>query len=222
METGLRGETTLTDISDLRSEYARSALRSEDLADEPVSQFEQWFNQAREVGLAESNAAALATSGDDGQPDVRTVLIKYFDADGFVFFTNFESVKADQINQNPRVALLLYWQPLERQIRIRGTAEKIRTSEAMRYFIKRPRGSQLGAWVSNQSSVITSRSLLETKFDEMKRRFGKGEIPLPSFWGGYRVRPQQIEFWQGRRSRMHDRFLYTRQEKDWQIERLAP
>jgi pyridoxamine 5'-phosphate oxidase len=212
----------LTDISDLRSEYARSALRRKDLADDPVLQFEQWFNQARDAGVAESNSAALATSGSDGQPDVRTVLIKYFDADGFVFFTNLESVKADQISQNSRVALLLYWQPLERQIRIRGTAEKIKTSEAVRYFIKRPRGSQLGAWVSNQSSVITSRTLLEAKFDEMKRRFGKGEIPLPSFWGGYRVRPQQIEFWQGRRSRLHDRFLYARQEQGWQIERLAP
>lgn len=212
----------MTDISDLRSEYARSALRRKDLADDPVLQFEQWFNQARDAGVAESNSAALATSGSDGQPDVRTVLIKYFDADGFVFFTNLESVKADQISQNSRVALLLYWQPLERQIRIRGTAEKIKTSEAVRYFIKRPRGSQLGAWVSNQSSVITSRTLLEAKFDEMKRRFGKGEIPLPSFWGGYRVRPQQIEFWQGRRSRLHDRFLYARQEQGWQIERLAP
>jgi len=212
----------LTDISDLRSEYVRSALRKKDLADDPVLQFEQWFNQARDADVAESNSAALATSGSDGQPDVRTVLIKYFDADGFVFFTNLESVKADQISQNPRVGLLMYWQPLERQIRIRGTAEKIKTSEAVRYFIKRPRGSQLGAWVSNQSSVITSRTLLETKFDEMKRRFGKGEIPLPSFWGGYRVRPQQIEFWQGRRSRLHDRFLYTKQEQDWQIERLAP
>lgn len=212
----------MTDISDLRSEYARSALRRKDLADDPVLQFEQWFNQARDAGVAESNSAALATSGSDGQPDVRTVLIKYFDADGFVFFTNLESVKADQISQNSRVALLMYWQRLERQIRIRGTAEKIKTSEAVRYFIKRPRGSQLGAWVSNQSSVITSRTLLEAKFDEMKRRFGKGEIPLPSFWGGYRVRPQQIEFWQGRRSRLHDRFLYARREQGWQIERLAP
>lgn len=212
----------MTDISDLRSEYARSALRRKDLADDPVLQFEQWFNQARDAGVAESNSAALATSGSDGQPDVRTVLIKYFDADGFVFFTNLESVKADQISQNSRVALLMYWQRLERQIRIRGTAEKIKTSEAVRYFIKRPRGSQLGAWVSNQSSVITSRTLLEAKFDEMKRRFGKGEIPLPSFWGGYRVRPQQIEFWQGRRSRLHDRFLYVRREQGWQIERLAP
>ena len=148
--------------------------------------------------------------------------MKYFDASGFVFFTNLESAKADQIAANPHVALLFYWQPLERQVRIRGGAEKIKTSEAVRYFMTRPRGSQLGAWVSDQSSVINSRTLLETKLDEMKRRFGKGEIPLPSFWGGYRVRPEQIEFWQGRTNRLHDRFLYTRETAGWQVERLAP
>ena len=148
--------------------------------------------------------------------------MKYFDVSGFVFFTNLESAKADQIAANPHVALLFYWQPLERQVRIRGGAEKIKTSEAVRYFMTRPRGSQLGAWVSDQSSVINSRTLLETKLDEMKRRFGKGEIPLPSFWGGYRVRPEQIEFWQGRTNRLHDRFLYTRETAGWQVERLAP
>jgi pyridoxamine 5'-phosphate oxidase len=212
----------LTDISELRSEYARSALRREDLAEDPVSQFERWFGEARDAGVAESNAMALATTGTDAQPSVRTVLMKYFDTSGFVFFTNLESTKADQITENPRVALLFYWQPLERQVRIRGVAERIKTSEALRYFMTRPRGSQLGAWVSDQSSVINSRTLLETKLDEMKRRFGKGEIPLPSFWGGYRVRPEQIEFWQGRTNRLHDRFLYTRQESGWQVERLAP
>jgi pyridoxamine 5'-phosphate oxidase len=212
----------LTDISELRSEYARSALRRTDLADDPVCQFERWFGEARDAGVAESNAMALATVGADAQPSVRTVLMKYFDASGFVFFTNLESVKADQIAANPRVALLFYWQPLERQVRIRGGAEKIKTSEALRYFMKRPRGSQLGAWVSDQSSVINSRTLLEAKLDEMKRRFGKGEIPLPSFWGGYRVRPDQIEFWQGRTNRLHDRFLYSRQASGWQVERLAP
>ena len=165
---------------------------------------------------------ALATVGADAQPSVRTVLMKYFDDKGFVFFTNLESAKADQIVENPRVALLFYWQPLERQVRIRGAAEKIKTSEALRYFMTRPRGSQLGAWVSDQSSVVNSRTLLETKLDEMKRRFGKGEIPLPSFWGGYRVRPQQIEFWQGRTNRLHDRFLYSREASGWQVERLAP
>ena len=212
----------MTDISELRSEYARSALRREDLADDPVNQFENWFGEARDADVAESNAMALATVGADAQPSVRTVLMKYFDASGFVFFTNLESVKANQITENPSVALLFYWQPLERQVRIRGVAERIKTSEALRYFMTRPRGSQLGAWVSDQSSVINSRTLLETKLDEMKRRFGKGEIPLPSFWGGYRVRPQQIEFWQGRTNRLHDRFLYTREASGWQVERLAP
>ena len=212
----------MTDISELRSEYVRSVLRRKDLAEDPVDQFEQWFGQARDAGVAESNAMSLATAGADGQPSVRTVLMKYFDADGFVFFTNLESTKANQIAANPRVALLFYWQPLERQVRLRGVAEKIRTSEVLKYFMTRPRGSQLGAWVSDQSSVINSRTLLETKLDEMKRRFGKGEIPLPSFWGGYRVRPEQIEFWQGRTNRLHDRFLYTRQDSGWQVERLAP
>ena len=212
----------MTDISELRSEYVRSVLRRKDLAEDPVDQFEQWFGQARDAGVAESNAMSLATAGADGQPSVRTVLMKYFDADGFVFFTNLESTKANQIAANPRVALLFYWQPLERQVRLRGVAEKIRTSEVLKYFMTRPRGSQLGAWVSDQSSVINSRTLLETKLDEMKRRFGKGEIPLPSFWGGYRVRPEQIEVWQGRTNRLHDRFLYTRQDSGWQVERLAP
>jgi pyridoxamine 5'-phosphate oxidase len=165
---------------------------------------------------------SLASTGNDAQPSLRTVLMKYFDQEGFVFFTNLESAKAQQIAENPKVALLFYWQPLERQVIIRGVAEKITRRESLAYFMKRPHGSQLGAWVSDQSRVITSRKMLEMKFQEMKRKFGEGKVPLPSFWGGYRVRPKEMEFWQGRPSRLHDRFLYRHHETDWIIERLAP
>lgn len=210
------------DIGDLRNEYSGAPLRRGDLDPDPVKQFARWFEQAREVQQPEVNACALATSGLDGRPNARTVLLKYFDADGFVFFTNTSSQKAREIAENPAVAMLFFWQTLERQAIVRGTAEKISAAEAMRYFARRPRGSQLGAWVSEQSSVITSRSVLEMKLDEIKRKFSAGEVPLPSFWGGYRVRPESIEFWQGRESRLHDRFRYRRVDDAWVIERLAP
>ena len=210
------------DISELRSEYSGEPFRRIDLDPDPSRQFARWFEQAREVKQPEVNACALATAGMDGKPNARTVLLKYFDADGFVFFTNTESRKAKEIAENPSVAMLFFWQTLERQATIRGTAEKISAAEAMRYFSRRPRGSQLGAWVSEQSAVITSRSVLEMKLEEMKRKFSSGEVPLPSFWGGYRVRPEEIEFWQGRPSRLHDRFRYRKVDDAWIIERLAP
>jgi len=210
------------DISDLRREYDRGALRREDLAGNPVDQFRLWFDDARGAGLLEPNAMSLATAGSDHQPSVRTVLMKYFDADGFVFFTNLESAKAIQISENPRAALLFYWQPLERQVIIRGDAEPVSRREALTYFVKRPHGSQLGAWVSDQSRVITSRKILEMKLQEMKRKFVEGKVPLPSFWGGYRVQPREMEFWQGRTNRLHDRFLYVREGVGWAVERLAP
>ena len=165
----------------------------------------------------------LSTVDADNRPASRTVLLKYFDERGFVFFTNLESRKADHIDDNANVALLFFWRELGRQVSIRGLAEKIPTGETLRYFATRPRGSQIGAWVSSQSSVISARSLLEAKFEELKQKFRDKEIPLPSFWGGYRVVPLEIEFWQGRENRLHDRFLYTRQADDrWQIDRLAP
>jgi pyridoxamine 5'-phosphate oxidase len=210
------------DLSEVRREYIRDHLERENLADDPIDQFDAWFEQARAAGAAEVNAMVLATAGADGQPSVRTVLLKYFDRRGFVFFTNLESSKARQISENPKVALHFYWPLMERQVIIRGEAVQVTRREALSYFVKRPRGSQLGAWVSDQSRVVSSRSMLEMKLDEMKRRFSDGKIPLPSFWGGYRVIPQETEFWQGRENRLHDRFLFTRDGEGWTIQRLAP
>ncbi len=211
------------DIAHLRQEYSRIGLNRKDLNPDPFKQFEVWFQQAQEADLLEPNAMSLATATVQGYPSVRTVLLKLFDHQGFVFFTNYSSAKAREMAENPQVSLLFAWIPLQRQVRISGHVSKISTTESLKYFTTRPRGSQLGAWSSEQSSVISSRSLLEAKLNEIKRKFAQGEIPLPSFWGGYRVVPQRIEFWQGRQSRLHDRFLYSLQEKGiWRIERLAP
>jgi pyridoxamine 5'-phosphate oxidase len=206
-----------------RSEYQRSELERDDLKPSPFDQFALWFQQALDAKIIEPNAMSLATTGTDQRPLVRTVLLKSYDERGFVFFTNFESRKARQMAENPNVSLLFPWLALERQVIICGAVEKVSTAESLAYFVTRPRGSQLGAWVSAQSSVITTRSLLEQKWEEMKRKFGDGEVPLPSFWGGFRVVPRDIEFWQGRPSRLHDRFLYSRQaDGSWKIDRLAP
>jgi pyridoxamine 5'-phosphate oxidase len=211
------------DLSSLRRSATGHSLEREDLASDPVRQFENWLQEACEADLFDPNAMSLTTVDEQHRPSCRTVLLKYFDASGFVFFTNKSSAKAVQIAGNADVALLFFWPHLGRQIQIRGVAEKTSTTETMRYFITRPRGSQIGAWVSAQSSIISSRALLEAKFDEVKQRFANKEVPLPSFWGGYRVVPREIEFWQGRQNRLHDRFQYSRQEDDsWRIERLAP
>lgn len=210
------------DIADLRREYCEQGLTREQLAADPVDQFTNWFQQACDANVLEPNAMGLATVGADGAPSLRTVLLKYFDASGLVFFTNLESRKSAEIAGNPRVALLFFWPELERQARIEGIAERISARESAAYFLRRPRGSQLGAWVSQQSSIISSRQLLEAKLDEIKRRFKGGEVPLPGFWGGFRVRPERLEFWQGRPNRLHDRFQYTQTSGGWAIERLAP
>ena len=210
------------DIGHFRREYLKSGLEHADLLDNPVDQFSQWFDQARGTDIPDPNAMVLATVSSDGKPSQRTVLLKYFDGDGFVFFTNKESRKAHEIKENPRVNLHFVWLELERQISIAGVATPITTKESARYFMSRPRNSQIAAWVSNQSSRISSRALLMQKFKEMKQKFSNGDIPLPSFWGGYRVEPSSIEFWQGRENRLHDRFLYTRKDNVWLAERLAP
>jgi pyridoxamine 5'-phosphate oxidase len=208
---------------DQRSEYTRGELHRRDLKPSPFEQFSLWFEQARKSGIVEPNAMSLATASGDGRPLARTVLLKSFDARGFVFFTNLESRKARQIRENPNVSILFPWLALERQVIVTGTAERASVAEAEEYFATRPRGSQLGAWVSEQSSVITTRETLETKLEDMRRRFDSKEVPLPSWWGGYRVVPAEVEFWQGRASRLHDRFLYTRQpDATWKIDRLAP
>ncbi|MCB0549431.1 MAG: pyridoxamine 5'-phosphate oxidase, partial [Phaeodactylibacter sp.] len=175
------------DLAAIREEYTRDGLSRENLDEDPFRQFEHWFGQALNSEAATPNAMSLATVSADGQPSQRTVLLKYFDEQGLVFFTNYESRKAREIAGNPRVSLLFYWPELERQVHIAGRTERVSTGESLKYFMSRPRGSQIGAWVSNQSSAVGSRQLLLAKFEEMKRKFQNQEVPLPSFWGGYRV-----------------------------------
>lgn len=210
------------DLAEFRKEYSDRGLHREELNPDPIAQFSEWFIQATELAVHEPNAMTLATVDESGMPYQRTVLLKYYDKDGFVFFTNYGSRKSKQIAVNPKVSLLLPWITLERQIIIQGHAEKISTAESLRYFASRPRESQIGAWVSNQSEVITSRKFLMQKLSEIREKFHQGEIPLPSFWGGYRVVPQAIEFWQGGPARLHDRFLYRKHDAGWNIERLSP
>jgi pyridoxamine 5'-phosphate oxidase len=212
-----------TTPAEFRAHAMAHGLSSDELDQDPIRQFQTWFEEAVATGIPEPNGMSLATVDKDGQPWLRTVLMKLYDHSGFVFFTNYESRKSLQIAGNSKVALLFPWVALARQVEIAGRAERISTVESLKYFSTRPRGSQIGAWASHQSSVITSRSLLEAKVAEMKRRFSAGEIPLPDFWGGFRVVPSRVEFWQGRENRLHDRFAYTLQaDGSWNIERLAP
>jgi pyridoxamine 5'-phosphate oxidase len=209
-------------LAALRREYCKDGLHRADLDPDPVAQFRKWFQQAIDAALLEPNAMTLATAGADGGVTARTVLLKAFDERGFVFYTNYASRKARQIGENARVALLFAWLPLERQVEICGRAERIGTAESLAYFASRPFGSRLGAWVSQQSRIIPSRKLLEMKFEEMRRKFADGKIPLPDWWGGYRVVPESIEFWQGGEGRLHDRLRYVRLENRWTIDRLQP
>ena len=210
------------DLADLRREYRSMPLRRAELHADPLAQFERWFQDASRAGIPDPNAMSVATVAADGQPSSRMVLLKFFDPRGFVFYTNLGSRKAGELDANPRAALLFFWPELHRQVKIRGTAERTSAAETLGYFLRRPRDSQLGAWVSSQSRPLSSRQVLEEKFAEMRARFASGEVPLPSFWGGYRVRPHFIEFWQGQENRLHDRFAYAREGEGWRIERLAP
>jgi pyridoxamine 5'-phosphate oxidase len=210
------------DISNLRKDYCQAGLNREDLSSTPFSQFHKWFEQAQSAGIEEPNAMSISTVSKEGIPSSRTVLLKLYDEKGFVFFTNYSSQKAQEIEQNPNVALLFPWLSLERQIRITGTVKKISKKESFAYFMSRPKDSQIGAWISPQSKIIESREFLSKKLLEMKEKFSNGNIPLPNSWGGYRIIPNKFEFWQGRTSRLHDRFIYEKKDKAWIINRVAP
>jgi pyridoxamine 5'-phosphate oxidase len=209
-------------IADLRREYARARLDEKDVSHDPIVEFARWFADAQAVRLEEPNAMVLATATTDGAPSARVVLLKGFDERGFVFFTDYRSRKGSELEANPRAALVLHWSELERQVRITGTVERTSAQDSEAYFRARPLGSRLGAWVSHQSLVIPSRAALEQGLSEVERRFGDGDVPLPPHWGGYRVKPETIEFWQGRENRLHDRIRYVRGSAGWRIERLAP
>ncbi|HMP78679.1 MAG TPA: pyridoxamine 5'-phosphate oxidase [Pirellulaceae bacterium] len=214
---------TTRDLAELRQEYADQEWDVEIADASPFKQFDTWFQQAQQAELLEPNAMVLATVSSENRPTQRTVLLKYFDNQGFVFFTNYNSRKSKQISDNPRVSLLFLWLPLHRQVEISGAVQRVSMLESVQYFARRPRDSQLGAWVSEQSAVVSSRSLLMAKFEEIRRKFAEGEVPLPSFWGGYRVVPDRFEFWQGRASRLHDRIEYVPMpNNEWQRHRLSP
>ncbi|MDN3647752.1 pyridoxamine 5'-phosphate oxidase [Reinekea marina] len=210
-------------LEDIRREYTQMGLNREDLHSDPIVQFETWLNQAIEAKLsADPTAMCLATVDASGQPSQRIVLLKHLDEKGFVFYTNLESHKAKDIAQNSKVSLHFPWTPLERQVIVYGEAEKLSLAEATSYFVSRPFDSKVAAWSSQQSRVVESRKVLEQAFDQMKAKFKQGDVPIPSFWGGFRVKPVKIEFWQGRGARLHDRFMYERAEDEWQINRLQP
>lgn len=213
----------MTTLANLRREYASRALTEADAHDDPIQQFSLWFGEALKSELLDTNAMTLATATPNGEPSARIVLLKGFDDAGFVFFTNYESAKARQLADNPRACLLLFWAALERQVRITGRVAKTSPQESETYFQSRPFESQIGAWASAQSRTLDGRAALESRYAELAAKYAGGAVPLPPFWGGYRVHPVAIEFWQGRKSRLHDRLLYSRQpDGSWARSRLAP
>jgi pyridoxamine 5'-phosphate oxidase len=210
-------------LDDFRREYTQGGLELGDLAASPFEQFNRWMEQTIKSGMPDPNAMTIATVDASGQPSQRIVLLKHLDEKGFVFYTNLNSRKAQDLKQNPKISLHFPWYFLERQVKVCGVVEPLSTAEVLKYFISRPRDSQLGAWASYQSKPISSRALLMQQFEAMKNKFAKGEIPLPDFWGGFRVKPHQIEFWQGGAARLHDRFEYNLQtDGGWAIQRLEP
>lgn len=211
------------DLTDIRREYTKGGLRRDDLPKEPLDLFNKWLQQAVDANLPDPTAMTVATVNADGQPFQRIVLLKDVNDEGFIFYTNLSSRKAEQLHINNKISLHFPWHILERQVHVTGHVEQLSTLEVMKYFSSRPKESQIAAWASKQSSRLSARQALEGKFFELKQKFSAGEVPLPSFWGGYRVKFDSIEFWQGGKHRLHDRFIYLRNENNnWDIERLAP
>jgi pyridoxamine 5'-phosphate oxidase len=210
-------------LDDLRREYTQRGLREEDLAPDPFRQFGAWFDAVAQADIREPNAMTLATATPDGRPSARMVLLKGVDPRGFAFFTNYESRKGAELAANPQAALVFFWVQLERQVRVEGRVERVSTEESDEYFASRPEGSQLGAWASQQSAVLPDREPLEARYEELRAQYEGHEVPRPPFWGGFRVVPETVEFWQGRANRLHDRLRYRRQSGgSWVIERLSP
>ncbi|MBS4029435.1 MAG: pyridoxamine 5'-phosphate oxidase [Ignavibacteriales bacterium] len=213
---------TRENLEQLRTEYMRRGLTETDVSPNPFAQFRTWFEDLLYTEPTEPTAMTLATSTKSGSVSVRTVLMKGFDEKGFIFFSNYDSRKGKELTENPQAALLFYWMDLGRQVRIEGRVEKLSREESKRYFHSRPRESQIGAWTSQQSSVIASRKILEEEYTQMQNKFAGKEIPLPPFWGGFSLAPLQFEFWQARPNRLHDRILFTKKNDSWKTERLAP
>ena len=210
------------DLESLRREYLHGGLSREDLVENPIEQFRIWMQQAIDLKVGDPTAMTIATVAVNGQPSQRIVLLKHFDDEGFVFYTNYSSRKADELNQNSKISLHFPWHSIDRQVKICGEVIKISKTESVKYFFSRSKDSQLAAIASEQSKVLTSRTVLINQFESLKQKFQSGDVPFPDFWGGYRVKAHEIEFWQGGANRLHDRFCFTRTNENWEVSRLAP